>query len=209
MSSNLGDQNEVLSKKVKKFLDVPFLSNWKDTYKGEIVELFISLKTSVNYSLADDFISFKLHKIIKEYFVFYFKYFLIALFKLSKESDQKESEICAEDLTISVLQKSFGLFEETKKDNFVTSRLLDTILGFLNYLIEQEKTVLEGSHKTARAILLKQFMDYCVLQKDDQPYFVKRKTKKQIIYALHQNKISNLTNGIAPLSQYPFVGKKI
>jgi hypothetical protein len=206
VSSNLGNQNLVLKEKLKKFLGVSDLKKWKECYQGEILEIFISLKASINYSLANDFISYKLNIIIKEYFIFYFKYFLIALFRLNKMPNDEEN-LKNDDLEILVLQKSFGLFEESKKNNFITSKLLDIILDFLDCLNDHKKTILDGSHQTAKAILLKQFLQYCVLQKAKKPLFINLKNKKQIIYSLHQNKDSNLYNDLIDLKKFEYFGR--
>ena len=201
-SSNLGKQNEALDKRIRQFFELNDLSKWKTAFNGEIAEVLISVKVSVQYSLANDFIKFRLYKALQEYFIFYFKYFLIGLFKLKKKGD-----LNGDNLVISVKQNPTGVFDETTEDSFSKSHLLEVVLDFLEGLQQHKREVLEGTHRVAKAVLWSQFCKYSVKKVGPKLLYVKLRGKKEIIFCLHKNKAHFLSNEMEDLENYPRNGK--
>jgi hypothetical protein len=206
-STNLGNQNLILNEKIKKFLEVNDLSKWKEEYQGEVIEIFISVKISVNYSLANDFILLNLNKIVREYLVFYFKYFLIAMTRIKRKLKKKESTADLDNISLKVTRKSVGVFEKSDQDIFKISHLLEIILDFLDLFNKNQKEIFEGKQRTAKAILITQFLKYCIINKAKQLFFMRLKPRNEIIYFIHQNSNFILFNEIDELSNFPYKGR--
>lgn len=168
----LGEQNKTLKKKIKRKLQIENLENWENEYEGPILDIHISVNFDCDYDLANDFIFFHTQKAIKEYFIFYFKYFLIALWKIkslpnlfqknqinSSEND-KNTKTKLNELEIFVSKSENKLFsnETINKAGFVPSALLEQIWGLIEFLEEKENLIFKEK-KSQVLILKKQILE--------------------------------------------------
>ena len=199
-STNLATQNPLFNEKIRRFLGVEDLSAWSKQYEGEISEVLVSVKVALDYSLANDYIAFKMTHMIREYLIFYYKYFVIALTRTKSPEPPRHAP------GLSVTQKSVGVFETSDQEIFKISGLLRVILDFLGVLQQHNRDIFDCSHRIAMAVFASQFLKYCVLRKGSESFFYKLKSREEIICFIHKKQDFYLFNDLHDLKSFAHFG---